>query len=319
MTPGEPVWLFTDTAMRAHVASEAHPERPARLDAILRELQVEPIDGVCWLTVTPATPGELTCVHAAEHVDAVISTHGRPTVFDEDTATNEHSVDAALLAAGAARDAIAAVARGSTRRAFALCRPPGHHAERSRAMGFCLFNNVAFGVQSAIEAGLARRVAVVDFDVHHGNGTEEIFYERGDVLVCNLHQSPLYPGTGARQDRGRGAGEGATVNVPLPPGIDTPVLVRALEDEVVPAVVSFGPDLLVVSAGFDGHKRDRISQWAIDDEGYRHLSERLVALAERCTAGRVAFVLEGGYELQGLARGVRSAVLAMRGGEVEGG
>ncbi|MGH7904085.1 MAG: histone deacetylase family protein, partial [Candidatus Dormibacteraceae bacterium] len=192
--------------------------------------------------------------------------------------------------------------------AFSLGRPPGHHATRSEQMGFCLVNSIAFAARTALEDGV-ERVAIVDFDVHHGNGTQDIFYEEGAVLYISSHQWPLYPGTGSRSDRGGGAGEGMTVNLPLPPGCGDEEYRRLFETLVLPALTSFEPGLLLVSAGYDAHRRDPLAQMEVTGAGFRALAELLLSAGPPC-----AFVLEGGYDPVGLREGITATVEAMAAG-----
>ncbi|MEO6951798.1 MAG: histone deacetylase, partial [Polyangia bacterium] len=236
---------------------------------------------------TPGYLDELRAVIAEQHTGW----------FDADTYFAEGSYDAAVLAAGATVDCVMAVVEGRVDRAFSLVRPPGHHALADSAMGFCLVNNVAVAAAAARAAG--QRVAIFDWDVHHGNGTEAIFYEDGDVLYVSMHEWPQFPGTGARIDVGRGAGMGATLNVPVPSGTTSQEYLEQFRAAVLPAIFAFAPDVILVSAGFDAHRDDPLGGLALDDDTYRTLTVELLALQSK-----LALVLEGGYSLPALSRSV---------------
>ncbi|MCB9752043.1 MAG: histone deacetylase [Myxococcales bacterium] len=290
--------------MRAHVQGPGHPERPERLDAVSEHLRDAALPGTRWAAPARAALVDeaLARVHAPGYLEAVRAARGRQVHFDVDVALSPGSVDAARLAVDAALSAVEEVVSGTARNALALVRPPGHHAERARAMGFCVYNNVAVAAAHARAALGCERVLVVDWDVHHGNGTQHLFEERRDVLVFNTHQWPHYPGTGAAEERGRGAGEGYTVNVPLAPGAGDGEYV-AVFDELLPAIAErFAPDLVLVSAGFDAHAEDPLGDMEVTDEGFAALCDRVRALAERHAGGRLVLLLEGGYALEGLRR-----------------
>lgn len=288
-----------------------HPERPERLAAAVAELERAGLLG--RFVAVPAravTREELLAAHGAAHVDNVRAVTRAPDgVLDDDTYTSEGTWQAATGAAGGTIDVVRGVANGAFLRGLALPRPPGHHATADHAMGFCVFNNVAV----AARALRPRRVAIVDFDVHHGNGTQDIFYHDPGVLFISTHQAPLYPGTGHLHESGAGPGVGTTINVPLPPGSGDDALLEAHDEVVVPAVRRFAPDILLVSAGFDGHWRDPLAGHAMTLEGYGSLARRLVGLADEVCGGRVVVVLEGGYDLGVLAHGVANVARALLG------
>ena len=276
----------------------SHPEHPGRLVAIERELARRGLDlATHAIAARLATRPELERVHRESYLDALeitISDRGEGW-FDPDTYYAPRSFDIARLAAGAAVECALAVVDGVVDAAFALVRPPGHHATADRAMGFCLINNVAVAAAAARARGV--RVAIFDWDVHHGNGTESIFYEDPNVLYVSMHEWPQYPGTGARIDAGRGAGVGANLNVPLPSGTTGPEYLAAFRSLVVPALTRFRPGLILVSAGFDAHREDPLGGLALDDDTYRSLTLELLAVQPK-----LALVLEGGYHLPALAR-----------------
>jgi acetoin utilization deacetylase AcuC-like enzyme len=248
----------------------------------------------------------LTRVHDPAYVRHVAQAcaSGAAVLDAMDTAIGRESERIARLAAGSVAALAHAVARGECERGFAAIRPPGHHAERDQAMGFCLFNNVAVAARALTAAGEARRVLILDWDVHHGNGTQHLFEEDADVFYFSCHQWPLYPGTGARDERGRGAGTGTTLNVPLPPGSGDEAFLGALRDELVPAAEAFAPDFVIVSAGFDAHRRDPLAALEVSTAAYGEATRIVREMAQRLAGGRLISVLEGGYDLDALADSV---------------
>jgi acetoin utilization deacetylase AcuC-like enzyme len=250
-----------------------------------------------------ATDEDLARVHTAEHIAGISATSGHATKIDEDTYTSPDSDEVARLAAGAVLTAVDAVMnrRGEApARALALVRPPGHHAEADRAMGFCLYNSIAVGAAYARSRGCSR-VAIVDYDVHHGNGTQAIFYADPSVLFVSSHQYPFYPGTGAKTEVGSGAGAGATLNIPLSIGTTDAEIERLYTSMVVPKLIEFKPDLLMISAGFDAHERDPLGQLRLTTEGFGRLTKMLLEVADRVCGGKVVLVTEGGYDTKALA------------------
>ena len=308
------IFLFTDERMLAHEPGPGHPERPDRLRAIKAELAKRPVTGTRWLSPKPATRELVERVHAPSHVDAIAAVHGRTAALDEDTTVSPGSAEAAFLAAGAGVEAVTSVVRGACTSAFALVRPPGHHAEAQTAMGFCLFNNVAVAAAHARAELGCERVLIVDWDVHHGNGTQHIFYGQSDVLVINAHQFPFYPGTGAAVEAGRGEGEGYTVNLALPARLGDGDYVAAFERVVVPIADRFRPDLVLVSAGFDAHRDDPLGEMLVTEEGYAKLTSLVQSIAHAHAGGRLALFLEGGYDLGALSRSVRAVIDVLAGG-----
>ena len=292
-----------------------HPESPERLNAILNTLaETGLLARLTALEPIPATDAQLEAVHTREHIARVKSlvAHGGGH-FDADTYANARSLDAALLAAGAVVRAVDAVLSGEVDNAFALVRPPGHHATRTRAMGFCLLNNVAVAAQHALDAHKLERVLIVDYDVHHGNGTQDIFYRSSRVLYFSTHQYPHYPGTGDWRDIGEGDGVGFTVNVPLPPHIGDAGFQRIFDDLLFPLAERYHPQLILVSAGYDAHWNDPLAMENLTISGYGALARTLVALAREFCDGCIVYTLEGGYNLPALAYGVAATFRALLG------
>jgi acetoin utilization deacetylase AcuC-like enzyme len=254
----------------------------------------------------PATDEELERVHTDAHVRLIGSTAGRAVMLDADTFTSPESADIARLAAGTAVEA-AQLAFERREATLVLARPPGHHAARDTPMGFCLYNNIAVAA-AALLAAAAARVAIVDFDVHHGNGTQAIFYEDPAVFYASSHQFPFYPGTGASTETGAGAGLGTTLNVPLPAGTRNEGFLQAYQEKLLPAVEAFRPDLLLVSAGFDAHERDPIAGMKMTSEGFEDLVRLIRGTADRVCHGRSMWIVEGGYHLGALRECLDAAV-----------
>src|SRR6266545_1204328 len=295
-------YVLDDVFVR-HRPPGPHPERPERLVAARDGLRAAGLEQRGHLVgVRAAREQELGRVHTPAYLGE-LSRHrpGKSGWLDPDTYFGPESWDAALAAAGATLDLTTAVLDGRFGRGLALIRPPGHHAEADRAMGFCLFNNAAVAAASARALG-ARRVAVVDWDVHHGNGTQDIFYSDPSVMYLSVHQYPFYPGTGAPSEIGSGAGLGATINVGLPAGCGDGDMLAVFDQVFLPALHSFQPDLVLVSAGFDAHRADPLAGLRVTEAGYRAMTERLCWFADQVAAGRLVALLEGGYDLAALAR-----------------
>ncbi len=303
--------------MGDHDPGRGHPEAPDRLAAVVSAL--EDASGVTWTAPRPATHEDLGRVHSPAHVARIDEHRGRRAALDPDTRVSEGSVDAAYLAAGAVCDAVDAVMTGAHDTAFALVRPPGHHAEAEAAMGFCLFNNVAVGAERALERHHVERVLIVDWDVHHGNGTQHSFFGRSDVLFVSLHQFPFYPGTGALTESGTGPGEGHTVNVPFPARAADEDYRAAFRDVIVPIADAFAPQLVMVSAGFDAHRLDPLAGMRVTEEGYADMAATMAELARRHAGGKLVLTLEGGYDLGALARSARAVVDVLTGTAAPGG
>ena len=256
-----------------------------------------------------ATREELARIHTAAYLDMIEATAGRAVMLDEDTYTSPESYDVARMAAGAAIDA-ARHAWTTGEAAMALVRPPGHHAEPHKAMGFCLYNNIALAA-AALRVDGAERVAIVDFDVHHGNGTQAAFYEDPSVLFISSHQYPYWPGSGAETDRGAGAGLGATLNMPMHAGARDGDVLRVWETQALPALEAFTPQVLLISAGYDAHHLDPIGGLRMTTEGFASLSRLLAGAGRRLCGGRIAAVTEGGYHLESLRAGLEATIEAL--------
>jgi acetoin utilization deacetylase AcuC-like enzyme len=292
-----PLTLISSERFIDHVTPVGHPERPERAEVFNRVAEAFRADGGRVIEPRAATDEDLARVHTREHIEAIGATRGRATMIDEDTFTSPESEEVARLAAGAVITAVDQVLDGPARsRALVLVRPPGHHAEADRAMGFCFYNSIAVGAAYARSRGCGR-VAIVDYDVHHGNGTQWIFDEDPTVLFVSSHQYPFYPGTGAASETGRGAGIGFTLNLPLAAGATDAEIEARYAEQVMPALRHFKPDLLMISAGFDAHELDPLGQLRMTTEGFKRLTLALYAEADALCDGRVVVVTEGGYDL----------------------
>jgi acetoin utilization deacetylase AcuC-like enzyme len=301
--------LYTHAACFDHDTGRQHPERPARLKAVLEALSGEAFAGLEHREAPRAALEQIARVHPMRYVERVLAAvpvHGI-VHLDGDTAISPGSGEAALRAAGALCAAVDAVVAGEAANAFCAVRPPGHHAEPTQAMGFCLFNNVAIGAEQARSVHGLKRVAVVDFDVHHGNGTQVMFEADPDLFYASTHQMPLYPGTGDVSERG----VGNIVNAPLPPMAGSEEFRIVMSRVVLPALEEFGPDLLIISAGFDAHRDDPLASLRLVEDDYEWATTELMKVADACCQGRVVSALEGGYDLHALAASAAAHVRAL--------
>jgi acetoin utilization deacetylase AcuC-like enzyme len=305
--------IFTSDRFADHLTPPGHPERVERaevMQAVASEFRTQ---RGAVVEPRPATLDELARVHDRDYLTLLAETAGRAVMLDGDTYTSPETYEVARLAAGAAVTAVDYVLdHGSGTRALAMVRPPGHHAERNRAMGFCLLNNIAVAAAHARARGLAR-VAIVDYDVHHGNGTQWSFYEDPAVLFVSSHQYPFYPGTGAAGDTGKGAGAGFTANFPLDAGSTDGDVERVYASAVVPVLKQFRPQLLLISAGFDAHADDPLGGMRVTTGQFGRLNALMAAVADECCDGRVVAITEGGYDLQALAASLRATIDAFEG------
>ncbi len=309
--------LFTHEDCLKHNPGQGHPERPERLAAVLSALRHEDFAALVWREAPLATKEQVARVHEPSFVDRLLAKAPSSGLLrlDADTAMSPGSAEAALRAAGALVAAVDAVMSGEAQTAFCAVRPPGHHAEPGHAMGFCLFNSAAVGAAHAQAQWGAERIAIVDFDVHHGNGTQTMTATRPGWLYASTHQYPFYPGTGAAREQGP---YGNIVNAQLEGGDGSAEFRAAFEQRILPALENFAPDLVIVSAGFDAHHRDPLAAIALDSEDFFWATEVLAGVAYRTAAGRIVATLEGGYDLAALAESSAAHVRALMESELRG-
>jgi len=302
----KPTGIVRDSVYLKHDMGSYHPESPERLEVIYGMIDELSSDlNLQEIPARTASMEEIATVHDSRYVTQIASTAGKQETFlDPDTSACAHSWDAASRAVGGLFSLIDLVVEGSVRNGFALVRPPGHHAERRRAMGFCLFNNVALAARYAIQKHGMERVAVVDWDLHHGNGTQNCFYEESSVLYISTHQYPHYPGTGGVREVGHGQGEGFTVNIPLPAGAGDREYVAVFHTVVAPVLEAYNPQLILVSAGFDTHHRDPLGGMNVSEDGYEQMLQILMHLAAELCSNKLVLALEGGYNLMALRNSV---------------
>lgn len=289
-----------------HDTGAMHPERADRLRAILDKIKDEHLEkSLLSVPVREASEEEITWVHTLDHFKKLAKTPSSPSLYlDPDTPVSPESFEAALLATGGLLEAVSRVSEGELETAFAMVRPPGHHAEATHAMGFCLINNVAVAAEFLRKKLGFKKIAIVDFDVHHGNGTQHSFYDREDVFYASLHRYPFYPGTGAASEKGKGAGLGYTFNIPLAAGGGDEVYARAFENQLIPQLRAYAPDFLLVSAGFDAHEQDPLGGMRVTQGGFANMAQNLEQIAQDFCGGKSVYVLEGGYDLEGLSTSV---------------
>ena len=311
--PARTGFLYDEIYLKHHTGA-GHPERPERLTAIVERLRQKGLMSELLRLKPVATSTEwVTTIHSAEHVERVKEScrTGLGYVDTPDAPASAESYEVALLAAGGVHCAIDAVMDGRVRNAFCAVRPPGHHALRDRAMGFCLFNNVAIAARYIQKQHQLAKVLIVDWDVHHGNGTQAAFYEDPTVFYFSTHQSPFYPGTGSAEEKGRGKGLGFTCNVPLLAGCGDAEYKRAFEEKLKPAAAAFAPDFVLISAGFDAAKGDLLGRMNVTPDGYAALTRIVKAIAAQSSRNRLVSVLEGGYALEALAASAEAHVRAL--------
>ena len=309
MNPTNRIPVYTDGVFLEHDTGPGHPERPARLESCLKALKdSDSLSGkISWRTGRPATQREILRCHQGRHYEKVLKARGLQGRFDADTVHSEKSVDASLLAAGCLLSAVETCYGGEHPAAFCLVRPPGHHATPSRAMGFCLFNSVAIAARHLQQMG-CRKILIIDWDVHHGNGTQDIFYADPTVFFYSLHQSPLYPGTGAAKEKGEGAGEGATLNRPLKAGFEAGAYRELFSRDLDRIFEDFDPDFALISAGFDSHAEDPLGGLTLRSKDFAWLTRNV---RDRLSPGRLVSALEGGYNIEALSRCVVSHLEAL--------
>jgi acetoin utilization deacetylase AcuC-like enzyme len=306
--------IVIDSRYQDHYTGKNHPERPARIGTLLNLVETYQRPGLKRFEPRLATPKEAALIHDPAHVDRVAATARQDRFsFDADTPVSSQSYTTALLATGGFLTVLEAIMTNDIDNGFALVRPPGHHAERNRAMGFCLFNSAAIGAQYLREKFGLKRVLVMDWDLHHGNGTQHSFYDDPGVLYVSTHQYPYYPGTGAAEDVGRGQGEGYTVNLPLPAGCGDTEYLELFQTVVEPICRQFDPEFVLISAGFDAHARDPLGGMSVTEEGFGMMARTLLRVARDHAQGRCAAILEGGYDLEGLQRSTMRVLDEMNG------
>jgi len=301
---------------KRHVPGPGHPERPERFDAVLLGLEQAGLIGQMPRIAPRAASGdELAACHTRAYIDGVRTDVARgPGVLSTgDTDIGSESLNVALQAAGGVLNAVDAVLERRAQNAFCMVRPPGHHATRDRGMGFCIFNNVALAARYAQKRHGVSRVLIADWDVHHGNGTQDIFYADGSVFFFSTHQSPWYPGTGRAGETGEGAGRGATRNCPFAAGAGRAEILGAFQNELLPAAQDFRPDLVLISAGFDSRLGDPLGRFTLSDQDFADLTSMMMEIADTHAGGRLVSVIEGGYNLNGLASAAAAHVKALRG------
>ncbi len=304
--------IVIDAAYLKHLPGDAHPERPERIQVLLDLANA--LDRQKFAIVAPraATRADIERIHRADYLRLVESTStANHYALDGDTITCRDSFAVGVLAVGGFLGLLDRIAAQESSSGFALVRPPGHHALRNRAMGFCLFNTMAIGAAYLKHQHGAKKILIVDWDVHHGNGTQDAFYQDPTVMFVSTHQFPYYPGTGAMNEVGVGAGEGYTVNIPLPAGCADAEYLQAFRHIVVPAAERFQPEWILVSAGFDPHRRDPLGGMDVTEDGFGAMARALLSLANRFADARIAFLLEGGYDLAGLRNSVSVVLNAM--------
>ena len=306
--------LLADPVCREHDTGHGHPESARRFDAVVQALAAAGLpEKMLALDPRAVAPEDLRLAHTAEY--AALAEReirgGAEQLSTGDTVVSRHSWDAALKAAGSAMAAVDAVATGKAERAFCVVRPPGHHATAGQGMGFCVFNNIALAARHAQRRHGIGRVLIVDWDVHHGNGTQDIFYEDGSVFFFSTHQSPWYPGTGRAEETGAGAGKGTTLNCPLPAFSGRKEIFACFEEKLLPAMEKFRPELVLISAGFDSRMEDPLGHFLLTDEDFADLTRMVLKIAKQHAGGRVVSMLEGGYNLRGLASAATAHVAAL--------
>lgn len=308
--------IAADPVVQKHITPSGHPERPARYAAVADRLQANGLMGQLHpLAPRQATGEELRLCHTAGYTSLVKREiqEQRSQLSTGDTDISPTSLEPALHAAGGVLEAVDAVMSKRVRNAFCIVRPPGHHASTDRGMGFCLFNNIAIGARYAQRKHSVERVLIADWDVHHGNGTQDIFYEDHSVFFFSTHQSPWYPGTGAIAETGAGKGEGTTLNCPFPAGSGRKEILGAFREQLIPAARKFRPDLVMISAGFDSRVLDPLGNFTLTDSDFADLTGVMQEIADEFAGGRIISVLEGGYNLQGLASAAAAHVCALIG------
>ncbi|CAG9233932.1 Acetylspermidine deacetylase [Paraburkholderia sabiae] len=308
-----PTLVYTHAACLNHQPGPHHPESPERLHTVLKALRVPEFAALEWRDAPMGTIEQVQLIHGEGYIDDVAEiapSHGYMPLDGGDTVMSPGSWEAVMRCVGAACAGVDAVLNREARNVFCATRPCGHHAEPSKAMGFCIFNQAAIAAAYAYEVQKLERVAVVDFDVHHGNGTQAAFYDRPELFYASSHQSPLYPGTGKAAETGVSHN---ILNVPLPPGCDSQLFRSRIGLDMLPAIREFNPELIIISAGFDAHRLDPLAALRLDDDDFHWITRELVSIADETCEGRVVSILEGGYSMEGLSGSTRAHVRALMG------
>ncbi|MBN1627827.1 MAG: histone deacetylase [Deltaproteobacteria bacterium] len=307
--------ILTDIRYLDHDMGAYHPESPQRLKAIYEMLEEPDMKDIFFkIPARKAEKEELEFIHSSVYINMIASSEGKDSVYlDGDTRTSVGTYTAALLAAGGLCEAVSMVNSGRLKNAFCLVRPPGHHAERNRAMGFCIFNNIAIGARYAQRRLGLKRIMIVDWDLHHGNGTQHSFEDDPSILYFSMHQYPYYPGTGSYYETGTGKGEGFTVNVPLSTGCGEEDYVAVFERLLSPIALEFRPEMILVSAGFDIHEGDPLGGMEVTSEGFAGIMAAIMDIAERCCDGKMVITLEGGYNIKGQSDSVKAVLKEIAG------
>jgi acetoin utilization deacetylase AcuC-like enzyme len=308
------VGIVKDDIYLQHITDDFHPESPRRLARMYGMLKAIPDQtGLAYISPRMATHEEIGLIHDASYIQAVLDTRGKvQRRLDPDTVTSARSYDAACAAVGGVLDLADQLMGGDVDNGIALVRPPGHHAESGRSMGFCIFNNIAIGARYVQRHHGVKRVLVVDFDLHHGNGTQHSFYDDPSVLYISTHQYPFYPGTGWYDEVGEGDGKGYTINIPMTPGMDDMDYYRVFDDVIRPASRLFRPEVVLVSAGYDIHKNDPMGSMEVTERGFARMTRSLMDIAEEQCDGKLLLALEGGYDIVALTESVKATILELR-------
>jgi acetoin utilization deacetylase AcuC-like enzyme len=307
------VGIVKDDIYLQHITDEYHPENPKRLEYIYTMLEALDQTGLAYISPRMATHDEIALNHEPSYIESIAQTSGKAqTHLDGDTVASHKTYEAACVAVGGVLELADAIQSSRVRTGFALVRPPGHHAERSKAMGFCIFNNIAVAARYLEQRYNLKNILIVDFDLHHGNGTQHSFYNDKSILYFSTHQHPCYPGTGWYEEIGEGKGTGYTINIPMSYGMGDEDYLYAFRDVLVPVAEAYVPDFILVSAGFDTYYNDPLGGMAVTETGFAAMSRMLLDIAEKHCGGKALFVLEGGYDLKGLAGSVRAVIMELK-------
>ncbi len=308
------VAIVKDSIYLQHITDNYHPENPKRLEYVYAMLETLDQKGLTYISPRVATHDDIALNHDPSYINSIEQTSGKgPLHLDGDTVASPKTYEAALMATGGVLELADAVQSSRVQNGFALVRPPGHHAERSKAMGFCIFNNIAITARYLEQKYNLKNILIVDFDLHHGNGTQHSFYNDKSVLYFSTHQYPYYPGTGWYEEIGEGAGRGYTINIPMSYGMGDEDYLYVFKDVLVPVTEAYLPDFILVSAGFDAYYNDPLGGMEVSEAGFAAMSRMLVDLAEKHCGGKILFVLEGGYDLKGLASSVQAVIMELKG------